>query len=50
MHCPDPNPPTLLSNRSKQLRFSLMSPSEIIQTAEMHVFERALYKVGFRPE
>jgi hypothetical protein len=23
-----------------------MSPSEIVNTAEMHVYERALYKVG----
>ncbi|KFM26649.1 DNA-directed RNA polymerase III subunit rpc1 [Auxenochlorella protothecoides] len=40
----EPNVP----RRIKQLRFSLMSPSEIIQTSEMHVYERALYKMPER--
>lgn len=33
---------------SKQIQFSVMSPAEIVNTAEFHVFERALYKVGGR--
>ena len=36
-----------LQPRSKQLKFSLMSSSEIIQNSELQVYERALYKVGF---
>lgn len=37
----------LLEPRSKQLKFSLMSSSEIIQNSELQVYERALYKVGY---
>lgn len=31
---------------SKQIHFGVMSPAEIVNTAEFHVYERALYKVG----
>lgn len=31
---------------SKQISFGLMAPTEIINTAELHVYERALYKVN----
>ena len=31
---------------SKQISFGVMSPAEIVDTAEFHVSERALYKVG----
>lgn len=29
---------------SKQIHFGLMEPKEIVNSAELHVFERALYK------
>lgn len=32
--------------RSKQIHFGVMPPAEIFNTAELHVYERALYKVG----
>lgn len=35
----------LLPSCSKQLKFGVMSPAEIVNTAEFHVYERALYKV-----
>ena len=34
-----------LPSCSKQIRFGLMSPSEIINTGELHVCDRNLYKV-----
>ena len=33
--------------RSKQIRFGLMSPDEIVRTSELQVFERQLYNVSF---
>lgn len=33
---------------SKQIHFGVMSPAEIVNTAEFHVYERALYKASRR--
>lgn len=33
---------------SKQIRFSMMAPMEIVNTSELHVYERALYKMPER--
>ncbi len=35
----------LLSSRSKQIEFSVMAPSEMVQASEVQIFERTLYKV-----
>ncbi|EFN59163.1 hypothetical protein CHLNCDRAFT_138029, partial [Chlorella variabilis] len=40
----EPNVP----RKIKQIQFSVMSPAEIVNTAEFHVFERALYKMPER--
>ena len=37
--------PYIAGCRSKHIHFGLMSPTEIVNTAEFHVYERALYKV-----
>ena len=42
---PAPAPPAA---RSKQIHFGVMSPAEIVNTAEFHVYERALYKASRR--
>ena len=43
-------PPVLthLPTRSKQIEFGMLSAAEIMNTAELHVYERALYKVCMR--
>jgi len=43
-----PDRPTSLYRlgRSKQIHFGVMSPAEMVNTAEFHVYERALYKAS----
>jgi hypothetical protein len=44
-----PCPCVLYSCHSKQIQFGVMSPADIINTSEFHVYERALYKVRQSP-
>jgi hypothetical protein len=37
---------THLAARSKQIHFGLMDAKEIVNSAELHVYERALYKAS----